>query len=148
MRNIVTPSSRLFRLINLSKPRRFLSAPARLQGDTLKQGLESLKEWKFVEEGDTSKISKTFEFENFKVQDAKIVNECILQEDASLYLLISGGMGFHELVALEAEEKCHHPEWFNVYNRVEVTLNTHDCVPPGVSAKDISLAKFMDKVSS
>mmetsp|Transcript_12152 Transcript_12152/g.18140 ORF Transcript_12152/g.18140 Transcript_12152/m.18140 type:complete len:126 (+) Transcript_12152:214-591(+) len=125
MRNIVTPSSRLFRLINLSKPRRFLSAPARLQGDTLKQGLESLKEWKFVEEGDTSKISKTFEFENFKE-----------------------AWGFMSMVALEAEEKCHHPEWFNVYNRVEVTLNTHDCVPPGVSAKDISLAKFMDKVSS
>ena len=38
----------------------------------------------------------------------------------------------------------HHPEWFNVYNRVEVTLSTHDC--SGLSQNDIKLAKFMDQV--
>lgn len=45
-------------------------------------------------------------------------------------------------VALHAEVKAHHPEWFNVYNRVEVTLATHDC--QGLSVKDVEMAKFMD----
>ena len=44
--------------------------------------------------------------------------------------------------ALKAEQMDHHPEWFNVYNRVEVTLATHDA--GGVTNKDIELALFMD----
>ena len=46
------------------------------------------------------------------------------------------------MVGLEAEKNDHHPEWFNVYNRVDVTLATHTC--SGVSQKDIHLAQFMD----
>ena len=47
-------------------------------------------------------------------------------------------------VALEAERMCHHPEWFNVYNRVDVTLSTHDA--GGLTQLDIDLAKAMDKI--
>lgn len=52
--------------------------------------------------------------------------------------------GFMSRVALQAERMDHHPEWFNVYATVEVTLSTHDC--GGVSAKDIALAKFIDRI--
>ena len=45
-------------------------------------------------------------------------------------------------VALKADKMDHHPEWSNVYNRVEIVLTTHDA--NGVTAKDVELAKFMD----
>ena len=45
-------------------------------------------------------------------------------------------------VALKAEQMDHHPEWFNVYNTVDVTLATHDA--GGVTQKDIDLAQVMD----
>jgi 4a-hydroxytetrahydrobiopterin dehydratase len=48
-------------------------------------------------------------------------------------------------VALHAEKADHHPEWFNVYNRVEVTLATHDA--GGVTDKDVALAHFMDEAA-
>lgn len=53
--------------------------------------------------------------------------------------------GFMSCVALKAESMNHHPEWFNVYNRVEVTLSTHDC--QGLSSRDIKLASFMDSLA-
>ncbi|MEO1657928.1 MAG: 4a-hydroxytetrahydrobiopterin dehydratase [Pseudomonadota bacterium] len=50
--------------------------------------------------------------------------------------------GFMNQVALFAEQHDHHPEWFNVYNRVEITLTTHDA--DGLSERDVSMADFID----
>jgi len=52
---------------------------------------------------------------------------------------------FMTRVAIEAEKTDHHPEWFNVYNRVEITLTTHDT--DGLSSRDIALATFVDSVA-
>lgn len=46
-------------------------------------------------------------------------------------------------VALLAEKMNHHPEWFNVYNKLQVTMSTHDV--GGLSAKDIRMAKYMEE---
>jgi 4a-hydroxytetrahydrobiopterin dehydratase len=79
--------------------------------------LSQLTGWQAVEGRDA--ISKSFRFKDF-----------------------NAAFGFMTCVALEAEKRDHHPEWFNVYNRVEVVLTTHDA--DGVSALDVALAKFMD----
>ena len=76
--------------------------------------------WKDVENRDA--IQKTFKFQNF--------NQAI---------------SFMTRVAMEAEKANHHPEWFNTYNQVEVTLTTHDA--GGVTAKDFKLAQFMNQIT-
>jgi 4a-hydroxytetrahydrobiopterin dehydratase len=53
--------------------------------------------------------------------------------------------GFMTRAALVAEKMDHHPEWFNVYKTVEVTLSTHDA--GGVTELDIKLAEAMDKLA-
>ena len=53
--------------------------------------------------------------------------------------------GFMTRAALVAEKMDHHPEWFNVYKTVEVTLSTHDA--GGVTERDIKLAEAMDKIA-
>lgn len=50
--------------------------------------------------------------------------------------------GFMTRVAILAEKTDHHPEWFNVYNRVEITLTTHDA--GGLSPRDVALARQID----
>jgi 4a-hydroxytetrahydrobiopterin dehydratase len=54
----------------------------------------------------------------------------------------NGAFAFMTQVALAAEKADHHPEWFNVYNKVRVTLTTHDA--GGVTQKDLDLARFAD----
>lgn len=82
--------------------------------------LAELTEWAALDGRDA--ISRIFKFKTF--------NEAF---------------GFMTRVALKAERMNHHPEWFNVYNRVEVTLTTHDC--GGLSELDVTLARFMDKAA-
>ena len=82
--------------------------------------LAELKGWSEVEGRDA--ITKEFAFEDF-----------------------NQAFGFMTRAALVAEKMDHHPEWFNVYKTVEVTLSTHDA--GGVTDLDIKLAEAMDKLA-
>ena len=53
--------------------------------------------------------------------------------------------GFMSTAALSIEKMGHHPEWFNVYNRVTVDLTTHDA--QGITSKDVELAKLLDDIA-
>jgi 4a-hydroxytetrahydrobiopterin dehydratase len=80
----------------------------------------TLPEWRMAEGRDA--IHRTFRFRDF-----------------------SEAWGFMSRVALLAEAQDHHPEWSNVYNRVEVTLTTHDA--GGLSPRDTKLAQAIDKLA-
>jgi|SRR3990172_1661443 len=58
----------------------------------------------------------------------------------------NAAFGFMTRAALVAEKMDHHPEWLNVWNRVEVTLSTHDA--GGLTELDVKLAQAMDKIAS
>ena len=82
--------------------------------------LKSLPGWKAAEGRDA--IIRTFTFKDF-----------------------NAAFGFMTRAALAAEKLDHHPEWFNVYNRVEVLLATHDA--DGVTELDVKLAQIMDEAA-
>ena len=94
----------------------------KLEGSARDDALTELKarDWAVVDGRDA--ITKTFKFDDFVE-----------------------AWGFMSRAAILAEKMNHHPEWFNVYNRVEVTLTTHDA--GGLSALDLELASKMDVLS-
>lgn len=58
----------------------------------------------------------------------------------------NAAFGFMTRVALHADKADHHPEWFNVYNRVEIVLTTHDAA--GVTERDLDMARFIDQAAA
>ena len=94
-----------------------MSRPAKIGAQA---ALSRLEGWSAAPDKDA--IHKTFRFADF-----------------------NAAFGFMTRVALMADKLDHHPEWFNVYNRVEVTLTTHDA--DGVSELDVTMAKFMDSIA-
>jgi 4a-hydroxytetrahydrobiopterin dehydratase len=95
-----------------------MTRPAKIGADA---ALARLSGWS-KGEGARDAIQKTFKFADF-----------------------NAAFGFMTRVAIKADQLDHHPEWFNVYNRVEVTLATHDA--DGVTELDVTLAAFMDEVA-
>jgi len=91
----------------------------RLSGAARDAALAELSGWSPVEDRDA--IRKSYRFKDF-----------------------TEAFGFMARVALLAEKADHHPEWFNVYNKVDIVLTTHDA--GGLSARDIKLAKAIDGV--
>jgi 4a-hydroxytetrahydrobiopterin dehydratase len=92
----------------------------KLSGDARKSALARLKSWNEVKDRDA--ITKKFVFADF-----------------------NQAFGFMTRAALIAEKMDHHPEWFNVYKNVEVTLSTHDA--GGLTELDVKLAEAMDKLA-
>lgn len=95
-----------------------MTRPAKIGADA---ALAKLSGWS-KGEGPRDAIQKTFKFKDF-----------------------NAAFGFMTRVAIKADQLDHHPEWFNVYNRVEVTLATHDA--DGVTDLDVTLAAFMDEAA-
>jgi len=92
----------------------------KLTGAARAEAIGGLDGWAEVESRDA--IAKTFTFDDF-----------------------NAAFGFMSRVALLAERMDHHPEWFNVYNKVEVTMSSHDA--GGVTERDVRMAKFMDELA-
>jgi 4a-hydroxytetrahydrobiopterin dehydratase len=91
----------------------------RLSDNDRLSALSALDGWKLVEGRDA--IAKEFKFNNF--------NEAF---------------GFMTRVALLAEKRDHHPEWSNVWNRVEIVLTSHDA--GGLTQRDVDLAGLIDRL--
>ena len=89
----------------------------KLDGPALHAQLAQVPHWRFDE--DAHAIERRFAFKDF--------NEAF---------------AFMTRVALAAEQRNHHPEWFNVYNRVDITFSTHDA--GGLTEKDIDFALWVD----
>ncbi len=89
----------------------------KLSDDQIKEKLKELQGWQLV----NGKLHKEFQFKDF-----------------------NQAFGFMTKAALHAEKMDHHPEWFNVYNKLKVDLMTHDA--GGVTENDIKLAKILNSL--
>lgn len=92
----------------------------KLSTDELPKLLAELNHWQLS--ADSSSILRSFKFADF--------NEAF---------------GFMTRVAIKAQEMDHHPEWSNVYNKVEITLSTHTA--KGLTERDVTLARFIDSIT-
>ncbi len=92
----------------------------KLTGEARKAALARVKDWSEVKGRDA--ITRKFEFKDFR-----------------------HAFSFMAEVADVADDMDHHPEWFNVYNKVEVTLSTHDA--GGLTEQDIELAEAVDRLA-
>ena len=88
-----------------------------LDAESLKHHLAGLPGW--THHPERGAISRSFRFANF-----------------------AEAFGFMAQMAAVSERLDHHPEWFNVYNRVDMTLTTHDC--QGLSQRDVDMARLAD----
>jgi len=95
-----------------------MARPEKLGKDEVRDAVEKLSGWSL----ENDKLHREFRFQDF--------NEAF---------------GFMARVALIAESMQHHPEWFNVWNRVVVDLSTHDAV--GVTSWDVELAQKMNDIA-
>jgi 4a-hydroxytetrahydrobiopterin dehydratase len=86
-----------------------------------------------------SEIQKVIaELESWTIEDGKLHREYRFRDFVQAF-------GFMSQVALLAERAAHHPEWFNVYNRVVVDLTTHEA--QGITQKDFDLAREMEEIA-
>ena len=92
-----------------------------LSSEERQAGLKSLPQWQLVDGRDA--LKRTFQFKDF-----------------------NAAFGFMTRAALVAEKLDHHPEWFNVYNKVDVTLSSHDA--GGLTELDLKLAKAMNAIAA
>ncbi len=90
----------------------------RLSSEQISEELKNLPGWSIKDE----KLHKDFEFESF-----------------------NQAFGFMTRAAMEIEKMNHHPEWFNVYNKITVDLMTHDA--GGITENDIQLAKILNSLA-
>ncbi len=97
-----------------------MTAPIKLDAQQRANFLNQHDQWSEIEGRDA--VFRKFEFADF--------NEAF---------------GFMARVAIMADKMNHHPEWFNVYNRVEVTMTTHDV--DGLSDFDVRMVGFMDEIA-
>ena len=89
----------------------------KLDPQSIQKELSTLTGWQTAQ--DREAIEKSFKFQDF-----------------------NAAWAFMNRIALLAEKMDHHPEWFNVYNRVDITLTTHDA--GGISQRDIEMAKQIE----
>ena len=92
-----------------------------LEGPRRADALAGLSHWQLQKDRDA--LERNFTFKDF-----------------------SAAFGFMTRIALKAEAMNHHPEWSNIYNRVDIVLTSHDL--DGLSERDVALASFIDGIAA